>query len=353
MPIRLLAAIGVAALAWAGAAAAAPRDLDNPRKTVSELVVTAAAKCPTEESSARSRGGPKVVSTFPAQGQAIRPGLVVVRVTFDQPVVCAGGLSDDPPLANPCPEAVQHMVLAFDHRTVRTVCLVDPGKLYSVRLNWNPANSFKNLDGVLGEPHQLRFSTSMDPPVTDVCEALREDAETIAQVQAQRALDCAAGHDERQERVRAEVIRSDALARQARELAIANLRAREDSARAEAQVRDLETAGRLATAAYRQAREREWRRQRDLLRRAADVTAADDHLASTEGHVFGPSASPPPFNPHSLDSVDSVLPRHGPGGRAPPPEPKRELTDWRQSFTVNGAQFDCQFSAGAVACRRQ
>jgi hypothetical protein len=366
MPVLRVPAVALSLVAWAGAAVAAQPDAPAsvPPKTVSELVVTAIksvselvvtapAKCPSVRYSTKGKPAPKVVSTFPADGQTIRPGLMVVRVTFDHKVACAGGLSDDPPLANPCPDAVQHMVLSFDNRTVRTICIVDPGRLYSARLNRYPDTSFRSLDGVLGETHQLKFSTSMDPPVTDLCEALREDTETIAEVEAARPLDCAS-RDAAQDLVKAQVLQRDTRARQEREIAIANQRAKADAARAEAEVRDLQKAEKLALAAYRTARDREWSRQRELVR---DERAYEESpLTSPAGEFARPSQSPT-FDRHTVDSLTSpVLP---PGAAASArqaelkPKGRPEFTDWRQSFQVNGAIFDCRYESGGVVCQRR
>src|SRR5258706_10088053 len=55
-------------------------------KAVSELTVTAKIKCLQPDSSQYRTNRPKVVSSYPAKGAVVRPGLLVVRVTFDQPM---------------------------------------------------------------------------------------------------------------------------------------------------------------------------------------------------------------------------------------------------------------------------
>ena len=60
-------------------------------RRVSELIVTAPVKCvPVDALHMRMGGRPKVVSAFPGKGDVIRPGLLVMRVTFDQPMACEG-----------------------------------------------------------------------------------------------------------------------------------------------------------------------------------------------------------------------------------------------------------------------
>jgi hypothetical protein len=364
MPVRRVPAVALSLVAWSGAAAAAQPDApaSMPPKTVSELVVTAIksvselvvtapAKCPSVRYSGKRNTAPKVVSTFPADGQTIRPGLVVVRVTFDQKVACAGGLSDDPPLANPCPDAVQHMVLSFDNRTVRTLCIVDPGRLYSARMNWNPEISFRSLDGVLGETHQLKFSTSMDPPVTDICEALREDAETIKEVEAARPLDCANAYDPAQEQIKAQVLQRDVRARQERDLALAAQRVKADVARAEADAHDLQMAEKLALSAYRRARESAGQ-DVPVAVASANVLAPEDERLTSAGLPW--QKTEPPVGGFRLTPSELAQPpelRGAPQGLRL--RSRRELTDWRQSFTVNGKIFDCRWEAKTVACQRR
>ena len=41
---------------------------------------------------------PKVVSSFPAKGAVVRPGIVILRVTFDKPMACPGLLDTHAPL---------------------------------------------------------------------------------------------------------------------------------------------------------------------------------------------------------------------------------------------------------------
>ena len=65
---------------------------------------------------------PKIVSTYPAYGASVRPGVLVLRVTFDQPMSCRGFFTAVPKLKNPCPDGHQHWVLSFDRTTIRTVC---------------------------------------------------------------------------------------------------------------------------------------------------------------------------------------------------------------------------------------
>lgn len=161
-------------------------------KTVSELLVTGAIRClKPEDRAGASR--PKVVSAFPARGAEVRPGLLVVRVTFDQPIACAGRFDADPPLTDPCPGHPREMLLSYDRRTVRTLCMVEPGAQYGFSLGQDPnAETFLALAGGLpAQPAKLAFTTSAGPAITNVCEALAQDPETAAEL-ARRGKTCSA-----------------------------------------------------------------------------------------------------------------------------------------------------------------
>jgi hypothetical protein len=162
-------------------------------KTVSELIVTAPIKClePDRAGGSVART-PQVVSTFPQPGSTVRPGLVVLRVTFDLPMGCYGGFTDDPPLPNPCPWTVQRMHLSLDRRTVRTVCVVAPNGRYAVWMNRQAtgADAFISLAGTRLRPYRVEFATSAGERVTTVCDALTEDAATLREIEKFRRLDC-------------------------------------------------------------------------------------------------------------------------------------------------------------------
>jgi hypothetical protein len=162
-------------------------------KTVSELIVTAPLKClePDRTGGSVARA-PQVVSTFPQPGSTVRPGLVVLRVTFDLPMGCYGAFTDDPPLPNPCPWTVQRMQLSLDRRTVRTVCVVAPNARYAVWMNRqvSGADAFISLAGTRLRPYRVEFATSAGQSVTTVCDALTEDVETAREIEKRRKLDC-------------------------------------------------------------------------------------------------------------------------------------------------------------------
>jgi hypothetical protein len=171
-------------------------------KTVEELTVTAPKKClkPQRDDGWPARGA-KIVSSYPAKGAVVRPGVLVMRVTFDRPMACAGVFSDDPPFRNPCPGRIQHMLLSYDRLTVRTACVVEPNVAYGAWISKEIASGafassdsqdidFVSLTGSPSKEYEFRFKTSEAPPITTVCEALSEDEETARELRARRKGDC-------------------------------------------------------------------------------------------------------------------------------------------------------------------
>lgn len=183
----------IALVMAAGAAVAAPPHsvselVVTASKTLSELVVPAPMAClKPDPAGGTPLTTPKVVSTFPKKGSTVRPGLMVLRVTFDQPMSCYGAFAEDNDWSFPC-DSVQNMVLSYDRRTVRTVCLTKPNTHYGLWMDRRPGSGdFLSLAGRAPKPYELAFSTSAEPPVTSVCQALAQDTEAA---QALR-LDCA------------------------------------------------------------------------------------------------------------------------------------------------------------------
>lgn len=185
-----------ASIAERSAAAAAPKATTvselvvTATKSVAELTVTAKAQCLPPQVAERATR-PKVVSSFPQKGQVVRPGLLVIRVTFDQPMACSGVFTPDAPREDPCPGERREMLLSLDRRTVRTVCIVEAGKPYGAWVTRDPvAHSFVGLGGLPSEAYRLAFTTSDAPPVNFICEALLEDDETAPQVRARAPANC-------------------------------------------------------------------------------------------------------------------------------------------------------------------
>jgi hypothetical protein len=113
---------------------------------------------------------PKVVSTFPAKGAVVRPGLLVVRVTFDRPMTCVGVLQNHIPLPDPCPPPLREPMISRDKRTFLTVCMVEANRHYGLWLK-----DFTSLGGRSPPSYEMVFDTSDKADITRVEEAVAED----------------------------------------------------------------------------------------------------------------------------------------------------------------------------------
>jgi hypothetical protein len=158
-----------------GEAVAGPPDPED-TTTLMELVVTPQAKCLPARNGASAARRPRVLGTYPARGAVVRPGRLVLRVTFDRPMTCSGFILQDPPAPSPCAPSRQEMVLSFNRRTVRLVCQTAPNTGYAVRIGDWENEAFISLDGGRAEPYALAFTTSSGPAVATIAEALAQDS---------------------------------------------------------------------------------------------------------------------------------------------------------------------------------
>lgn len=142
-----------------------------------ELTVTSRAEC-LEPKRDPQRPAPHVVSTFPARGAVVRPGMLYLRATFDEPMSCRGFFAAMAHMRSPCGQERQNWVLSFDRKTIRTLCYTEPNSAYGVRLSPDQAGArFVSLSGRDLEPYDLTFTTSAGPLVETTGDALDEDVE--------------------------------------------------------------------------------------------------------------------------------------------------------------------------------
>jgi hypothetical protein len=118
---------------------------------------------------------PKVVATWPAAGQEVAPGVLVLKVTFDQqmtPRDFAYGLGAGADALS----CLKTPRLLNDAKTFVLLCTTLPGKTYVISLNKDPAATpigFSNLAENRAEPSQLSFTTGTGEPVTKLRDAIR------------------------------------------------------------------------------------------------------------------------------------------------------------------------------------
>jgi hypothetical protein len=109
---------------------------------------------------------PKVVRVMPAPGSVVRPGAMVLSVTFDRPMACKANLAASP-FPVPCPGDGAAVLISPDRRTLTTVCVVEAGASYSM-----PLVDFVGAGGARSERYELAFTTSTGAPVTDARQAM-------------------------------------------------------------------------------------------------------------------------------------------------------------------------------------
>jgi hypothetical protein len=134
---------------------------------------------------------PKLVSSFPADGGKARPGIVVVRLTFDQPMACPGVNDGDLPI---CPTPLIDPVISADRRTFLTICVARSEGRYSIRLNsergrrslsadehmtvsasQRPRGRWTSLAGRQAVSQEITFTTTNDETVQTIRDAIAED----------------------------------------------------------------------------------------------------------------------------------------------------------------------------------
>ena len=116
---------------------------------------------------------PKVTATWPAAGQEIAPGVLVLKVTFDQQMT-PRDFSYGPGAGGETPECLKTPRLLNDNKTFVLLCRTLPGKTYAVSLNkaGTGTSGFANLAENRAEPSELSFSTSTADPVSNLKSAI-------------------------------------------------------------------------------------------------------------------------------------------------------------------------------------
>jgi hypothetical protein len=115
---------------------------------------------------------PKIVSSFPAAGQVIAPGALVLRITFDQKMDEHGFAFAEAP-GGQMPDCLKTPRLLNDERTFVLLCTTRPESSYSISFNAAPQGGFENIGGTRAAPAQLAFSTDNQDGPRDLEDALK------------------------------------------------------------------------------------------------------------------------------------------------------------------------------------
>lgn len=107
---------------------------------------------------------PAIVATFPAQDGTVAPGVLVLKVAFDQHMQ-ADVWSYAPLAGAEDPKCLGVPRLLGDDKTFVLLCTVEAGKTYGVGLNVAPGKAFTDRGGRKPPPLELRFKTSAAEPV--------------------------------------------------------------------------------------------------------------------------------------------------------------------------------------------
>ena len=154
---------------------------------VQGLVITAHRCAKAHKPADAGAPTPKLVSTFPPRGSVVRPGLLILRLTFDAPMTCDGLLDSHEGLLDPCPAPLNDPVISTDRRTFLAVCRLKKSSHYGMWLNRSLWRPFTSVAGRQVEPAEIVFDTSDGPDVTDVKEALAQDKVLAAATKASEA----------------------------------------------------------------------------------------------------------------------------------------------------------------------
>jgi hypothetical protein len=115
---------------------------------------------------------PKIVSSFPAAGQVIAPGALVMRITFDQKMDEHGFAFAAQPGAQ-MPACLKTPRLLNDEKTFVLLCTTAAKSAYAIAFNAAPQGGFANIAGSRAAPAGLAFSTNDEDGPRDLDDALK------------------------------------------------------------------------------------------------------------------------------------------------------------------------------------
>jgi len=150
-PYLILAAIAVAV---PGAAAAQPRP---PAPDIAEVTVVAAKDT-------------KVLNTYPAAGQNVPGGPLVLKIVFEQPMT-PKGWSYTASAKGKFPSCLANPRLLNDRKTFVLLCSLETNSAFGLQVNATP--QFASAGGRPAPPFQLTFTTSdtLTPSLEDALKA--------------------------------------------------------------------------------------------------------------------------------------------------------------------------------------
>lgn len=116
---------------------------------------------------------PKLVASYPAEGQAVAPGVLILKLTFDQRMV-ATGFDIGPAAGAEAPECVKTPRLLNDGKSFVLLCTGLPERRYSLAFNARAeGGGFQNLGETPARPVMLNFTTTNADPIRNLGAAMK------------------------------------------------------------------------------------------------------------------------------------------------------------------------------------
>jgi hypothetical protein len=124
---------------------------------------------------------PKIVNSFPGPGQVIAPGVLVLRITFNQEMD-EYSFAFAATVGGRMPDCLKTPRLLNDKKTFVLLCTTAHGSAYSLTFNASPHSGFTNIGGTHAAPVRLAFSTNEEDGPRDLDDALKAAKLTGADV---------------------------------------------------------------------------------------------------------------------------------------------------------------------------
>ena len=121
-----------------------------------------------------SRRTPHVVATFPADGATVAPGVLVLRVSFDEPMYNDSWSYVTSPTGD-YPDCAAAPRRLDDRKSFVLICRTGGKKAYALWFNRAPYANFISLGHKPATPYLLKFNTSDADPVWTLQEAMKVD----------------------------------------------------------------------------------------------------------------------------------------------------------------------------------
>ena len=115
---------------------------------------------------------PKVTATYPAAGQALSAGVLVLTVTFDQQME-PGGFSITPTAGGEALQCLKTPRLLSNGKTFALLCTAQEKKRYALAFNAQPKGGFANLADQRATPSTLEFSTTDADGPRNIADAMK------------------------------------------------------------------------------------------------------------------------------------------------------------------------------------